>query len=245
MSMGTARDRLIVAIDVADAQRAVNLVRALKDEVRYFKVGLELHSALGPRILELIFGEGARVFLDLKYHDIPSMVERAAHIVTGMGVWGFSAHVMGGARMLSAALNGANQRAEALHIPVPKVLGLTLLTHIDQEALNGELQVPGDLQDRVVWQAKRAKECGLPGCIASPREVVAVREACGPEFTIVTPGIRPSWVQATDDQRRVMTPAEALQAGADYLVVGRPITQSDRPVEMAKRVLDEMEEALS
>jgi len=243
--MGTARDRLIVAIDVSEPERAVSLVRALKDEVRYFKVGLQLHSALGPRILELIFGEGGRVFLDLKYHDIPSMVERAARVVTGLGVWGFSAHVMGGTRMLTAAVQGATERAEALKIPVPKVLGLTILTHIDQEALNGELQVPGDLQERVVWQAHRAKECGLPGCIASPREVVAVRETCGKDFIIVTPGIRPSWMSERDDQRRVMTPAQALKAGSDYLVIGRPITQSDRPAEMAKRVLAEMEEALA
>ncbi len=242
--MQKARDRLIVAIDVPDAEHAVNLVRALKDEVRYFKVGLELHGALGPRILELIYGEGGRVLLDLKYHDIPSMVARAATVVTGQGVWGFSAHVMGGATMLRAAVQAASERAAALRIPAPKVLGLTLLTHIDQQALNEELHVPGDLQARVVWQARRAKECGLQGCIASPREVLAVRAACGPDFEIVTPGIRPAWAQDANDQRRVMTPAEALRAGADYLVVGRPITGAASPVEATRRILAEMEEAL-
>lgn len=242
--MRNAKDRLIVAIDVPDTEHAVNLVRALKDEVRYFKVGLELHSALGPRILELIYGEGGRVLLDLKYHDIPSMVARAAGVVTGQGVWGFSAHVMGGATMLRAAVSAARERAEALRIPVPKVLGLTLLTSIDQQALNEELHVPGDLQARVVWQARRARECGLQGCIASPREVLAVRAACGPDFEIATAGIRPAWAREQNDQRRVMTPAEALRAGADYLVVGRPITTAGSPVDAARRILAEMEEAL-
>lgn len=242
--MQVARDRLIVALDLADGEQAVRLVRELRDEVRLFKVGLELHNAMGPRILEMIYGEGGRVLLDLKFHDIPSMVARTARVVTGLGVWGFSVHVMGGARMLTEAVQASQERAEQLRIPAPKVLGLTLLTHIDQQALNEELHVPGDLQARVVWQARRARECGLPGCVASPREVVAVRAACGPEFEIVTPGIRPAWVREPNDQRRIMTPAEALRAGADYLVVGRPITQSPDPVAAARRILTEMEEAL-
>lgn len=243
--MQSARDRLMVAIDVPDAEHAVQLVRTLKDEVRLFKIGLELHNALGPRILELIYSEGGRVFLDLKYHDIPSMVGRAARVVTGFGVWGFSVHVMGGSRMMTAALDAARQRAEELRIPAPHALGLTLLTHVDQRSLNEELHVPGDLVERVVWQARRAKECGLPGCIASPREVEAVRAACGPEFVIVTPGIRPSWAREQNDQRRVLTPAEALRAGSDYLVVGRPITLADKPADAARRMIAEMEEALA
>lgn len=243
--MDKARQRLMVALDVSDAEAAVDLVRALKGEVRLFKVGLELHNALGPRILELIYGEGGRVFLDLKFHDIPSMVARTARIVTGLGVWGFSCHVMGGARMLTETVTAAAEQAEALGIPLPHILGLTLLTHIDQQALNEELHVPGDLQARVVWQARRAKECGLAGCIASPREVLAVRATCGPEFTIVTPGIRPKWARDPADQRRVMTPAEAIRAGADYLVVGRPITQAKDPVAAARRILAEIEETLA
>lgn len=243
--MEQARERLVIALDVADAERAVGLVRELREEVRYFKVGLELHNALGPRILELIYGEGGRVLLDLKYHDIPSMVGRAARVVTGLGVWGFSVHVMGGAQMLTAAVRAARERAGELGIPEPMVLGLTLLTHINQQALNEELHIPGDLEERVVWQAGRARECSLHGCIASPREVAAVRRACGPDFTIVTPGIRPAWFAEADDQRRVMTPAQALQAGADYLVVGRPITASADPAGAVRRILTEMEEALS
>ena len=132
-----------------------------------------------------------------------------------------------------------------LGIPRPKVLGLTVLTHIDQEALNHELKVPGNLEERVVWQAGGAKAAGLDGAIASPREVAAVRRAVGPDFTIVTPGIRPTWAGDADDQRRVMTPGEALRAGADYLVVGRPITQAPDPAAAARRIIEEMEEVLS
>lgn len=244
MSLERARERLVVAVDVSEAERAVGLVRALSSEVRYFKVGLELHNALGPRILELIYGEGGRVFLDLKYHDIPSMVGRAARVVTGLGVWGFSVHVMGGTAMMQAAVEAAAGRARDLGIPRPKVMGLTLLTHIDQQTLNDELKVAGDLQERVVWQAGRAKAAGLDGAIASPREVEAVRRTVGPGFTIVTPGIRPAWAQDRDDQRRVMTPAEAIRAGADYLVIGRPITTAPDPIAAARRILEEVQEVL-
>jgi orotidine-5'-phosphate decarboxylase len=242
--MERARERLIVAIDVAEADRAVSLVRALAPSVRYFKVGLELHNALGPRILELIYGEGGRVLLDLKYHDIPSMVGRAAAVVTGLGVWGFTVHSLGGYAMMKAALDAATERSQVLGIPRPKVIGLTLLTHIDQAMLNGELNFPGDLQDRVVYLAGRAKIAGLDGAVASPREVEALRQAVGPGFTIITPGIRPSWSEDRADQRRVMTPVEALRAGADCLVVGRPITTAPDPVEAAHRILLEMEEVL-
>lgn len=244
--MQEARERLIVALDLADAEQAVDLVRRLKDRVRYFKVGSELHNALGPRILELIYSEGGRVFLDLKFHDLPSVVSKAATVVTGLGVAMFSVHAAGGRAMLQAAAAAARQCAAELAITPPKVLGLTVLTSIDDTVLQQEMGVGRSLEEMVAFWSNMARQAGLDGAVASPREVAAVRRACGSDFMIVTPGIRPSWSQQDeDDQKRVLTPAEALAAGADYLVVGRPIIHAADPVAAAARVLDEMQGALA
>jgi len=242
--MDRARERLIVAIDIDDGHAALRLVRSLAGEVRLFKVGLELGLAAGPRILEHIYGEGGRVFLDWKLHDIPTMVAAAARVATGHGVGMLSVHTAGGVKMMQAAAQAAAERAQTLGIPRPLVLGLTLLTHIDERTLRTELGYDGDVPGRVARLARLAQQAGLDGVLASPREVAAVRDACGPRFTVVTPGIRPDWSAHHDDQRRVLTPAEALGAGADYLVVGRPITQAADPAQAARRILSEMEAAL-
>ena len=242
--MDRARERLIVAVDVDDGHLALRLVRSLAAEVRYFKVGLELGLAAGPRILEHIYGEGGRVFLDWKLHDIPSMVAAAARIAAGHGVGMLSVHCAGGLKMMQVAKQAAAERAQSLGIPRPLVLGLTLLTSIDEYPLRRELGLGDDVPARVTRLARLAQQAGLDGCVASPREVEAVRQACGGDFTVVTPGIRPDWSAHRDDQRRVLTPAAALAAGADYLVVGRPITQAPDPLAAARRILTEMEAAL-
>lgn len=241
--MKPAQEKLIVAIDVHETEKVYSLVNKLRDHVKYFKVGMELHNALGPKILEGIYSLGGRVFLDLKFHDIPSTVARAASVVTGHGVFMFNVHAAGGLEMMRATVRAATERAEQLRIPRPILLGMTVLTSIDERILREEMGLGRTVEEQVVFWSRLSQEAGMDGVVASPREIHAVRRACGPDFVIVTPGIRPTWARS-NDQRRVMTPGEAIRAGADYLVIGRPITEADDPAEAARRILAEMEEGV-
>jgi len=226
---------LIVALDVRELDRASYLVDLLAPVVDWFKVGLELYTWSGPAAVQMVADSGKRVFLDLKFHDIPATVaaaSRAVRALPGVALW--NVHAAGGAEMLSAAV-AANRPAGGR-----KLLGVTVLTSLDARSLP-PLGIERSLADQVVALARLSQEAGLDGVVASPREVAAVRAACGPHFLIVTPGVRPEWA-ARDDQRRVMTPAEAVRAGADYLVVGRPITGAADPLAAARRIIDELAE---
>jgi orotidine-5'-phosphate decarboxylase len=228
----TPRERLIVALDVPQAEAARELVDRLKGHVGLFKVGSQAFTAAGPELVREIVARGERVFLDLKFHDIPNTVAGAIASTAALGVSLATVHGLGGRAMLEAA-------AGALPAMGTKLLAITILTSHDEGTL-GEIGVGGRMLDSVKRLALLASDAGMDGVVASPHEVAIVREACGPGFLIVTPGIRPAGA-ATGDQARAATPAAALAAGADYLVVGRPITEAKDPVAAADAIVREME----
>ena len=189
----------------------------------------------------MINKRGGKVFLDLKYHDIPNTVARAAEVATKLGVYIFDLHTSGGYEMMKAAAEARNKISLDLGLRKPLILGVTLLTSINQEILEKDLGIKRRLEEQVVHLARLAKTAGLDGVVASPREIKGIRKACGEDFIILTPGIRPAG-KSFDDQKRIMTPREAIRLGADFLVIGRPIRDAANPVEAAKEILKEMEE---
>jgi len=233
-----SKRKIIIPLDVDTPKKAVELVEVLKDEVGAFKVGLELVNSAGLGIFDKIRAAGAeKIFYDCKFHDIPNTVAGASRAAAKMDVWMFNVHCSGGFAMMKAAKDAAVETSERLGVTPPLVIGVTVLTSIDQDTLNNELQVPGTVADQVVNLAKLAKEAGLDGVVASPHEIEAIRAACGPDFLIVTPGVRPLGGDL-GDQKRVMTPAEAVQRGADYLVIGRPIIKADDPKAAAREIAE-------
>lgn len=239
-----AKERLIVALDVDSIEEALGLVQRLQDHVGVFKVGMQLFNSEGPDVVRRIQDAGGKVFLDLKLHDIPNTVGQASAVLTRQRVFMFNVHTAGGSEMMKKAVQMTRQEAFGAGIPLPLVIGVTVLTSINQAILENEMGVARSVEVQVVRWAKLAKESGLNGVVASPQEIRAIRAACGIDFLIVTPGVRPAWA-AVNDQKRVMTPREAVEAGASYLVVGRPITGAADPVEAAQRIVEEMEEGLS
>jgi orotidine-5'-phosphate decarboxylase len=231
-----ARDRLIVALDVPKADAARELVAQLADRVGMFKVGSQLFTAAGPDLVHEITALGRKVFLDLKFHDIPNTVAGAVSSASRLGVSLMSVHGLGGRAMLEAAVG-------ALPAMGTRLLAITILTSHDEKSL-AQIGVNGTLHESVRRLAGLAKDAGLDGVVASPREVPLIREACGRDFVIVTPGIRPAGAEA-GDQARAATPSAALSAGADFLVVGRPITEAPSPAEAADAIVSEMERASS
>jgi len=229
------KDRLIVALDVPDLPAAERLLDDLAGVIAWAKVGLELFNAAGPAAVEAVKSRGLRVFYDGKFHDIPNTVAGAARQAAGMGVDMFNVHAAGGEEMLAAAAQAARESGDER----PLVIAVTVLTSIDEDMLREELAVGEPMDDHVIRLARMAQRAGCDGVVASPREIESVKGACGDDFLVVTPGIRPSWAKA-DDQKRTLGPREAVAAGADYIVVGRPITRADDPRAAAQRVLEEM-----
>ena len=232
-------DRLIVALDVDSLDRAPGLVDALAGQVTRFKIGSQLFTAAGPSVVEAVRKRGGEVFLDLKFHDIPNTVEGAAREAVRLGVFMFNIHASGGRAMMRAAAKGAAEAAHTLGLPKPLVIAVTVLTSLDRAALAGELHVSSSIEGHVLHLSTLAREAGLDGNVASPIEIRAVRNAMGPAWSIVTPGVRPAGSER-DDQSRVATPRAAVAAGADYLVVGRPITGAPDPARAAEGILAEM-----
>ncbi|HAJ33649.1 MAG TPA: orotidine-5'-phosphate decarboxylase [Candidatus Atribacteria bacterium] len=235
----TAKERLVLALDVDDFKKAEELVSKLNDYVGVFKIGSQLFTAEGTKVVNMINERGGKVFLDLKFHDIPNTVARAAEVATKLGVYIFNVHTSGGYEMMKAAAEASKKISLALGIRKPLILGVTLLTSINQEILEKELGLKKKLEEQVVHLAKLAKDAGLDGVVASSREIKEIRKACGEDFVILTPGIRPAG-KSSDDQKRIMTPREAIKLGADFLVIGRPIRNASNPVEAAKEILKEM-----
>lgn len=236
-----AMEKLIVALDVPGSEAAFALTKRLLGHAGVFKVGLELFSAQGPALVRELVSRGARIFLDLKLHDIPNTVRGAAREVARLGVSMITVHATGGLAMMQAALEGVRLGAGSAQPPV--VLGVTALTSLADSDL-AELGWRESAEDLVLRLASLAKAAGLGGVVASPREAAGIRRRCGPGFAIVTPGIRPSGA-SLDDQARASTPEAAIGAGADFLVVGRPITQAPDPVAAARAIVVEIEAALA
>ncbi len=237
-----AKEKLIVALDVDRADRALDLFDRLRDVVGMFKIGSQLFTAAGPHIVRQIVAKGGRVFLDLKFHDIPNTVAAAGIEATRLGVSIFNVHASGGAEMLKRTAEAVAETANREGLAKPNLIAVTVLTSLDQASLE-QIGINDEPNALVARLARLAADCGLDGVVASPREIRVIRQTISsPDFLIVTPGIR-SANDANDDQKRTLTAAEAISAGADYLVVGRPILNAEDPVAAAAGVVAEIEAA--
>jgi orotidine-5'-phosphate decarboxylase len=227
------RDRLIVALDVATQREALSLVSDLADDVSFFKIGLQLYTAAGPEILRAVAATGANVFLDLKLHDIPNTVAKAVAAAAQTGAKMLTIHLSGGRHMIEAAVAAAPDDL--------LLLGVTVLTSATDETLR-ECGIASTAEEQVIRLTELGLRGGMSGFVTSPHETDSVRARIGEEMKIVTPGVRPIWAGA-DDQKRFMTPREAVQRGADYLVIGRPITAHAKPREAVAKIVEELSEA--
>jgi orotidine-5'-phosphate decarboxylase len=234
-------DRVLIALDVPAPAAALALAESLRGAVGGFKIGSQLFTAAGPEIVRALVARGDRVFLDLKFHDIPNTVAGAVAAATELGVWMLNVHASGGPAMLEAARDAASETAARLGRPRPIVIAVTVLTSLDQAQL-ASMGLSATPLDHVLRLARLVQAAGLDGVVASPQETAALRQACGKDFVIVTPGIRGGAAASNaDDQRRTMDPASAIQAGSSYLVVGRPITGAADPRDAARRVAAELQ----
>jgi len=225
-----AADKIIVALDVATKEKALNLVEELHDQILIFKIGLQLYTAEGPAVVRDVLATGAKVFLDLKLHDIPNTVARSVESAAQLGVQMLTIHLSGSTEMIRAA-TGARKNDLS-------ILGVTVLTSATEETLQ-EIGISDKIDNQVLRLAKLGVEAGIDGLVGSPHEIKMLRAQFGAKIKLVVPGIRPSWSEASD-QKRVMAPREALDAGADYLVIGRPIIGHSRPHEAVAKILDEI-----
>ena len=224
------KEKIIVALDVATKKEALVLVDQLRGQISFFKIGLQLYTAEGPEIVRAVRGSGGKVFLDLKLHDIPNTVACAVESASQLDVQMLTIHLSGGLQMVRAATDARKG--------MMSILGVTVLTSANEELLR-QLGISDDVNRHVSRLAKIGVENGVDGLVASAHEIKALREQFGSKIKIVVPGIRPSWSDA-GDQKRVMTPREAIESGADYLVIGRPITAHANPVEAVKKILEEL-----
>lgn len=228
--------KIIFALDVKGLSEIDRWAELLSGKVGMFKVGKELFTSCGPEAVKAVQRHDGQVFLDLKYHDIPNTVAQAMVAAAGLGVQLANLHALGGAEMMETAANAV--RKEFSDAERPKLLAVTILTSSTVETLR-QVGIEHSVPDMVVRLAKLAKESGMDGVVASPLEIGLIREACGPDFLIVTPGVRPSFA-AVDDQKRIMSPADAVKAGTDYLVIGRPIAKAADPADAARLISEEI-----
>ena len=236
------RPAVILALDVEERSRAIELVALTRDAIDLFKIGSRLFTSEGPAIVAEIKALGASVFLDLKFHDIPATVEGSVRAATALGVAMMTVHTSGGFEMMRAAATAAAREAERARAARPLIVGVTVLTSLSKDDLARTFGISGAVKDLVVRLAVQAREAGLDGVVASVEEARLIKDALGGEFKVVTPGIRPALAEA-GDQKRIATPRAALEAGSDFLVVGRPIIEARSPREAAEGILRELEGA--
>lgn len=233
----TIADRIIVPLDVSTQEQAIALLDKLP-EVTFWKVGLELFVSTGPALLDELKTRQKRIFLDLKFHDIPNTVAGACRAAARYGVDLLTVHATAGKDALKAAQAAAEAGATESGHPVPHLLAITVLTSLSARSLAFDLKIPLELPEYALQMALLAQGSGIPGAVCSPQEADQLRQVCGEDFLLVCPGVRPNWAE-TGDQRRVMTPSEAFKAGANYLVIGRPITAAEDPATAFQRICEE------
>jgi orotidine-5'-phosphate decarboxylase len=225
---------LIIALDFPEPEQALAFTQGIKDYCHHVKIGKTLFTRSGPSLIESLQKQGFKVFLDLKYHDIPNTVASACRVAADLGVWMLNVHASGGKEMLFAAREALDKYQSR-----PLLIAVTLLTSLNDQDLQ-TLGIQSSLQETVLRLARLAKTCGLDGVVCSPHEIISLRETLGTEFTLVTPGIRPVGT-IQNDQKRIMTPAEALKCGANYLVIGRPIIASPKPIQALLEIMETIE----
>lgn len=232
------KDKIIFALDVEHFSEAQYWVNLLKDQVGMFKVGKQLFTHSGPKVIDMIRKRNQNIFLDLKFHDIPTTVAKAGEEATKLNVAMFDLHALGGFEMMRKTAEASRATAKELGISKPLILAVTVLTSMDEETLK-EVGIRGPISDEVGQLAFLAMKAGVDGVVASPKEIEIIRQKCGGKFLIVTPGIRlPS--EKKDDQKRTMSPKEAISAGANYLVIGRPIKEAKDPLEAVRRIVEDI-----
>ena len=234
-----ADDRLIVALDYHKMEDVQNLVRELGDSVSFYKVGMELYYSVGHSVVTWLKEQGKHVFLDLKLHDIPNTVASGLCSLMDLGADILNVHASGGYTMMKTAADRLHAEAEKRGVPCPKLIAITILTSINKEDWDDMLGQTVQIKSTVVRFAKLAQKAGLDGVVASPMEAALIREACGPDFLIITPGVRPLGSSA-DDQSRIETPAQALKNGASHIVVGRPIRQAEDHLAAVRAIIEEL-----
>ena len=237
-ALETIAGRIIVPLDVPGEAAAIALIKTIP-EVTFWKVGLELFVSSGPGIIKVLKAQNKRVFLDLKLHDIPNTMAGAARAAGRYGVDLMTVHAAAGQMALRLAQSEAEEGAKAAGVTSPQVIAVTLLTSISDRTLSDELQIQTSVADYAQQMAALSKSSGLAGVVCSPHEAAELRQSCGDDFVLVCPGVRPTWAQK-GDQQRAMTPERAMSSGADYLVIGRPITQADDPSVAFKRICEEI-----
>jgi len=233
------KDRIILALDVSSYEEAVETIEKFREDINIFKVGLELFTSAGPKIIEKINSAGKKVFLDLKFHDIPNTVAKSALAAAELGVFMLTVHTSGGFEMMQKTAEALVKASLKRNSSRPRILGVTVLTSIDSECLKNEIGILHSMKTHIKHLAGLALKAGLDGVVASPEEAEIIRSSFGNNFLIVTPGIRPSWAPP-DDQKRTLTPKQALRKGADYLVIGRAIMSQPDPLRALKRIHDEI-----
>lgn len=232
------KDKIIFALDVEHFTEAQRWVNILKDQVGIFKVGKQLFTHAGPKVVDMIRKKNQKVFLDLKFHDIPNTVAKAGEEATKLEVTMFNLHALGGFEMMKKTVEASRNAAKSLGIPKPLILAVTILTSMDDDVMK-EVGIQGPILEEVGRLASLSMKAGVDGVVASPQEIGIIRERCGEKFLIVTPGIRlPS--EKKDDQKRTLSPQEAISAGADYLVIGRPIKEAKDPIEAVQKIIEDI-----
>ncbi len=242
MTMMNKEAKLIVAMDVATLDEAKALVDRLQGTIEWVKVGSQLFTSVGPAVVEMMKEAGLKVFLDLKFHDIPATVTSAGKAAAHLGVDMFNVHALGGSAMLRSTAQNIGEYCEGNSVPKPIMIAVTILTSMNSRDLR-EININDETENMVLRLARMASDAGLVGVVSSAEEVRMIKQDLGSDFIVVTPGVRPMWSRR-DDQKRIKTPAEAVRDGADYLVVGRPITKAPDPVEAARRITEEIATAL-
>lgn len=239
----SAKDRIILAVDVDTIEELEKIIVELKDYVGIFKIGLQLLSACGPNCIDVVKKHGGKVFVDAKLIDIPNTVAKASVNFFKKGVNFFDIHLIGGSKMVKTTVKLLRETAKKNNIEKPTLIGVTLLSSFGQKTLTEELCVNINLIDYVMQLTKLALDCGLDGVLASASEAKVIREQYGNDFIIIAPAVRPTW-SVVNDQIRVVTPTDAIKAGCDYMIIGRPITHATNPKAAAELIIDEIEDAL-